>query len=498
MTLPTLPVAGSLAEALAPATLRALGGHDLARFLAAQRWFGGKGRAPATVRIAEVIPVAWDGDAAAVARLVVEAEGAPAASYQLPLVAREGEPHRPQAVLALVDAAGVRGALVDALGDAAFRARLGAALARGASFEGEGARWELAPVDGGAGDLAALPSRPIDGEQSNTSVVYGDRAILKLFRRLEPGENPDVEITRFLTTRTPFRHTPELLGTITFRTADGEACAAGMLSRFLPGVVDGWTYVLQRLEPYLRAPAAPEPPVPLIGEARRLGAVTRELHDALASDPSAPGFAVEPVTRGDADRWIEAARNALDASLDLLAARQGALDARTLPMARAIAGRRAGLHARLDDVAAAVRDGAFAGRKTRHHGDYHLGQTLRTPDGDWMVIDFEGEPARALATRRAPSSPLRDVAGMLRSFAYAAATAAARAGGLGVNPTVEVRAARWERDTRAAFLAAYGAPPHDSLIALFEIEKLFYELEYELNNRPDWAWIPLRGIAKLF
>jgi trehalose synthase-fused probable maltokinase len=513
---PVLRVAGGLERALDAAVLRTLASDDLARFLAAQRWFGGKARTPSTVAIAEVIPVSWDGDVAAVVRLLVETGDAPAASYQLPLVAREAEMSRanaPRAVLALIDAGGVRGVLFDALEDHQFRTRLARSLAHGASFAGsESAEWRIAPVGAGAGTgaegIVDVPSRVVGGEQSNTSVVYGERAICKLFRKLEPGENPDVEITRFLTTRTTFRHTPELLGTIHFRGADGETCVAGMLSRYLPKATDGWEYALGRLRTYLRAPGATEPANPFAAEAERLGAITRELHEALASDPASPEFTPELVTARDIDAWAGDARRSIDGALELLRARAGGLDAKTAAMARAIAGRRDDVLDRLEEIVAAVRtggDGAggasgagIAAHKVRHHGDYHLGQVLRTADGDWMIIDFEGEPARPLAVRRAPSSPLRDVAGMVRSLAYAAATGAAEVGGVGVNPTVEVRAARWERDARGAFLAGYGAAADDPLLALFEVEKVFYELSYELNNRPAWAWIPLRGVAKLF
>ena len=155
------------------------------------------------------------------------------------------------------------------------------------------------------------------------------------------------------------------------------------------------------------------------------------------------------------------------------------------------------------------------GRLIRHHGDYHLGQVLRASDGRFMVIDFEGEPARPLEERRRKASPLRDVAGMIRSFAYAAASATMEAGGVGTSAVIETRAARWERDVRQRFLDAYLAPPSAGdgaiphllpgsaedtlhLLTLFEIEKMFYELSYEIDNRPNWAWIPMRGIARLF
>jgi maltose alpha-D-glucosyltransferase/alpha-amylase len=168
----------------------------------------------------------------------------------------------------------------------------------------------------------------------------------------------------------------------------------------------------------------------------------------------------------------------------------------------------------VEEIEAAVREDA--GALTRHHGDYHLGQVLRTPDGRFMIIDFEGEPARPLAERRGRQSPLRDVAGMLRSFAYAAATAATVVPPAIPRSSMEARAGRWLRDVRKSFLAGYLAERDEpagragasrvlpssraaigSLTSLFEIEKVFYELRYELNNRPTWVWIPLRGIARL-
>jgi trehalose synthase-fused probable maltokinase len=459
------------------------------------------------VRVADVVPIEWGGgaeDMAAVVRLVVEAAGVPDASYQLPLVVREAEMSRekaPRAVLACVEAGGVRGVLFDALEDAQFRSRLADALAHGASFEGPRSRWVVEPVGRGAEEIARAPSRVVGTEQSNTSVVYGDRAILKLFRKLEPGENPDVEIARFLTTRTHFRHTPELLGVMRFEERDGTSSVAGMLSRYLAGSTDAWSYALERIRAYLRSTARKEPPNPFAEEARELGRVTRELHDALASDPTLPDFAPREVTPSDVEQWALATRRSIEQGFDLLQARLPSLDARMAPIARAIAGRRAAALDGLDEIVGqldALGNAHAAGRKIRHHGDYHLGQVLRTPAGDWMIIDFEGEPARPLEERRAFNSPYRDVAGMLRSFAYAAATGAAEVGGLGVNPTVETRSARWERDARAAFLDGYGAPHDQPLITLFEMEKVFYELAYELNNRPGWAWIPLRGIAKVF
>jgi maltose alpha-D-glucosyltransferase/alpha-amylase len=283
---------------------------------------------------------------------------------------------------------------------------------------------------------------------------------------------------------------------------DGASSVAGMLSRYLPASRDGWTHALLQLQDYLRTPTDREPADAFAPEARRLGEVTRALHDALGSHDDDPAFAPEPVSAADVRRWTADTRRAIDESLALLAARAGRLDRSIAPMAKAIAGRGEAAKRRLDEIAGALEGEGEGkeerGRKLRHHGDYHLGQVLRTADGDWMIIDFEGEPARPLAARRARSSPARDVAGMLRSFAYAAATGASEVGGLGPNAAVETRSARWERDARAAFLAGYDMPAESPLIALFEMEKLFYELAYELNNRPEWVWIPLRGIARLF
>jgi maltose alpha-D-glucosyltransferase/alpha-amylase len=365
----------------------------------------------------------------------------------------------------------------------------------------------------GAPAWDAARSRVGSAEQSNTSIVYDDRAILKLFRRLETGENPDVEISRFLATRTSFRNTPALYGVVRLTRA-GATSVAGMASEFLPGSADAWSHALERVRAYLGASRQAEPANAFADEMRELARATRALHEALASHPDDPAFPAMPITGDDFHAWAEATRASITRGLDLLEAQvsRGALGGQTLAIAQATLRRREQVMARVTETLADPRSARDPGRTIRHHGDYHLGQVLRTHDGRWMIIDFEGEPARPLEDRRAPSSPLRDVAGMLRSFAYAAATGAMAAGGLGRDPVVETRAARWERDARAAFLAGYLEAPAtaltpvpvgdrdyvDGLVTLFEIEKVFYELAYELDNRPDWVWIPLRGIAKLF
>jgi maltose alpha-D-glucosyltransferase/alpha-amylase len=335
---------------------------------------------------------------------------------------------------------------------------------------------------------------------------------VKLLRTLQPGEHPDVEMTRYLTLDAEFPHTPVLLGVAEFTDANVVA-VAGMMQEYLPESVDAWHFALDVARPYFAAPAGREAANAFLDQAEHLGRVTRELHEALARGTT-PAFKPEPVTRERLAAWANGAREWITNGLALL---EQQLRAKALPKERmgeaeALVRRRGHF---IDSTARIVDEVANdAGAAIRIHGDYHLGQVLRTARNDFMIIDFEGEPLRSLDERRQKASPLRDVAGMLRSFAYAAATLGMEAKGADI-PTRELRIGRWERDSREAFLRGYlqeesgGAAakgtrilPRDgtsarSLLRLFEIEKAFYELMYELNNRPDWAWIPMRGIAKL-
>jgi trehalose synthase-fused probable maltokinase len=487
---PTLHVEGTLRDALAPEVLARLTTEDLARFLAGRRWFGAKGGAPRAARIANVIPLTWDDGSFAIARLDVETEAGVRQRYQLPLAVRDRG--APAAVLAQIESPSEEGLLFDAVEDAAFRRHLADAFARGARFEGGDASWVIEPA--GKRTIVVPLEAPIElgtAEQSNTSIRFADEAILKLYRKLEPGPNPDVEITAFLTMRANFPYTPALFGVARLEDRDAgsgrvETTLSGMLQEYLPKSVDAWTYALEtgrRGESFA-------------GSARRLGEVTRALHDALASaGPGDSDFTPESARPSDVEEWAQATARQVGDAMALL---ERQLTERRLPTqfvdeARALADRRGEFLERVGKLADSVR--GDAGLRIRHHGDYHLGQVLRTAAGDFMIIDFEGEPARPLAERRRKHSALRDVAGMLRSFAYAGAMLAG--GG---------EADAWEREAREAFLAGYfdGPPPAflpktreniDCLIALFETEKVFYELAYELNNRPDWVWIPVRALG---
>ena len=500
-------------DALSAAALASLPDDAVRAYLAGRRWFGAKGRAIRSVRVEGVVPVSWPDEPAqyfGIAVLRLEVDAGSVLRYQLPLGLTGAEDVDDSQRLALVESEGaMRHALVDATILPSFRDGLAAAFRSGAVFAADGRTWRVEAIGDGSVELPH-DSQVGAAEQSNTSVIYGSEAICKLFRRLEPGVNPDVEIARFLTTRTQFRNTPQLLGVITLEQG-GVQYVAGMLSRFLPGSRDAWAHALERIAAYLGAPDRGEPRNPFADESRQLGAVTRALHEALSSDEDDPAFAPSFATDDEVQQWSAAALARLDEAMERLAARTITLEGQTQAHARALLQRRGALEERVRGYADEVRAAGDPGMRIRHHGDYHLGQVLRTRDGQWMIIDFEGEPARPLEERRARHSPLRDVAGMMRSFAYAAAAGAMQTGGVGRDPQVEIRAARWEREAREHFLGGYlgarGAAADAvlpstpagtaALLALFEAEKLFYELGYELDNRPAWAWIPLRGIAKL-
>ncbi|MDQ6827447.1 MAG: hypothetical protein M3081_01105 [Gemmatimonadota bacterium] len=509
-------VEGKLSQVLSGKQLLELASDDLLSFLRGRRWFGAKAAAKAA-RVITVLTLPWEAPACAIAIVEVTLDDGAVTRYQLPLMVRsDDEPKTEErVVLARIDAGIERGDLFDAVADPTFRDRLGSAFAQGESFESDGSEWNVERVGAGI-DLAGVPSRLAGGEQSNSSIIYGDRAILKLFRRLEPGVHPDAELSRFLTERTSFANTPKLGGLITIKDRDGHVTVAAMLSAMVSGATDGWDYTLARAREFLLANESAKNG--FIADARALGAATRALHEALATDANDPEFAPMPATEEDVVHWAEQAHEEIAGALALLEKRVGTMDQLGAPAARALLARHDALEERVGELADEVSEDA--GMLIRHHGDFHLGQVLHAGDGRWMIIDFEGEPARTLEDRRVRSSPLRDVAGMMRSFAYAVATVTAELRRAPADARIESRAARFEREARKSFLDGYAAGPPslargesseppagilpktsadiEALLALFEIQKTFYELAYELNNRPSWAWIPLRGIAKMF
>jgi maltose alpha-D-glucosyltransferase/alpha-amylase len=382
-----------------------------------------------------------------------------------------------------------------------------------------------------------LPARVGSAEQSNTSILYGKQLILKLFRRLQPGENPDVEIGRFLTEVTHFSRIAPFLGEITITPAGGEKTTVAMLQKLVANQGDGWQWFLDQLSAYFASVAAlppapalatpglidrqdPRPEAlehagPALEAAALLGRRTAEMHLALAIATDDPAFAAEPFAPEDLSRDALRIDAQITATLDAVKAKLSTLADGIVDDAALLLSRRRELIAR----AHAIETGQAAGKRIRIHGDYHLGQTLRTgvtdyEPGDFVLLDFEGEPARPLIERRQKQSPLKDVAGMVRSFSYAAYSGldrflASETGQRTVQEKASAWARFWQNSASAAFLGAYCAriasdpdllPPLSQaqpLFAAYLLEKALYELLYELNNRPTWLRIPISGILSM-
>ena len=417
-----------------------------------QRWYGAKSRGVAHSQVLDSVIVRATEPKLALALVEMRYETGAHDVYQLLYSVHDGE--------------------VEIDDDVALGCELFDALRAGTTLAGEEGTVEFHSVQGFASRASAgARGRSVDAEQSNTSVVFDDEAILKVFRRLEPGVNPELEMLRFLTDR-DFSNAPPLGGWYAY-SGGRLGATLGILQAFVRDGTDGWELARDDL-------------AAILPRLRRLGEVTAELHTVLASDQDDPAFAAETpsvetlgLLTATVDEEIERVFVELPPDAEELAP---------------IAGRGEEVRERLRSLA----QGGSIGKVIRVHGDYHLGQTLWA-DGDWVIIDFEGEPARTFAERRRKRSPLRDVAGMLRSFAYAARAAEMR--GATVPET-------WEADARAQFLDGYLAaiepsllPPGsggiERLLSVFELEKAVFELRYELDNRPDWVGIPVVGIQRL-
>ena len=465
------------------ALLSGPGRSDLAQYLVRQRWFGAKTRGIGALAVRDWATLDED---APLVLLLLDVDGD---RYHVAVtVAADAAP---PIAMARLDGA----AIVDAHDDPRFGRRVLAAIAAGRRLDGRAGRFVFRPTPGWAfpPDPDALDARRHAGEQSNTSVILGGGLVWKTLRRPQPGLNPDLEITRFLTTRTSFRHVPRLAGWAEHEAGDG-AATLGVLQEFVANRGDGWKHVLSALRGRLGAGPARSGPDPLVEDMRRLGTITGGLHAALASDAADPDFAPEPITRDDVARW------AADIRRDVEAGDVWGLPGGGAPVDPNGAGVARALRA-LEALVGTV--------KIRSHGDYHLGQVLKTEDG-FVIIDFEGEPARPLAERRAKLPALRDVAGMLRSLDYAAHAVAFEVPAAERAPALAMLTA-WESEARRAFLDGYRGAATASPTALiprseeellaacaaFELEKACYELLYERNNRPDWVAIPLAGIRRI-
>ena len=359
------------------------------------------------------------------------------------------------------------------------------------------------------GDPASvLNVTPGPGQSSNTTVRVGDQLFLKIYRKLQPGINPELEIGRYLTEVVQFPNIVPVAGAVEYQTRDGTVMTLALLQAFVMNQGDGWDYTINYLVRFLedRRTGSPMPEDAhglYLAMMRTLAIRTAELHVALSRPTSDPAFAPEPITAADIDTWRAHALAEADTTLQMLAnaCASGQLPAEAAANADSLLKRRALLLRRMEACAATVPKGV----KTRRHGDYHLGQVL-VRRNDFILVDFEGEPARPLAERRSKHSPLTDVAGMLRSFAYARRGAAIHnPQSAAQNGKLESFLEHWEQQTRRTFIAAYDDVASSNglyesldavrpLLQLFEIEKALYEVRYELGNRPDWASIPLRSL----
>jgi len=499
-------------------------------FLPRQRWFGEKDQRikGASVRAyGEIVRQFEDGSGSdTFLAEVVEAQfaGGSRARYFLPLAAiwspAETELRQGLTPVTLAELRQFRkeGALVDALSQDGLPLAVIDAINREATI----------PLDGGEIRCRKTPSfsdvavperfavRRIGAEQSNSSVFFEEYGMLKLYRRLQPGPHPEIEMSRFLVETAGFANTPPLLATLEIGI-DGEGGreehALGVLFGFVRNQGDGWTQALNYLGRYLDdaliasgdGPSAlADPDVFFLMLARQLGIRTAEMHRALAEHAGYhPDFVPEPVSPEDIAEWRDDLAGAAAHMLSSLEHERSNLPAQTRDLADRVLALR---HELFERILRLIPDTVEA-QKTRYHGDFHLGQVI-VVQNDFFIIDFEGEPARPLASRRRKSSPLRDVAGMIRSFDYA--TVAAVRHLAEARPAAEPRmtqlAEAWRQRAVDGFRAAYrktmrGCPAYPVskkqarlMTAFFILEKAVYEVSYELANRPGWVDIPLKGI----
>jgi maltokinase len=451
--------------------LHFLDGLVLLGTMASQRWFGGKSKDVLDARVLDAGVTPGEPPILAVAIVEVRYGLQTHDLYHLPLGFRPSGEGWNESVIAETEG----WVAYDAIADSELARRILELVRTDSTLETGEATIVFRPTGELPAELDEV--RPMGAEQSNSSLVVDEHVVLKLYRRIAPGMNPELEVLRFLTER-GFEHTAALQGYVSYEGRPLEATLA-ILQEFVPAEGDGWELALDTL-------ARGEPDW-LPDRARRLGQVTALLHNALASDPSDPHFAPE------------------DPSTEALALLSASIDEEiehvfaSLPDSPALEPVR-GRGEEVRDHLRLLTNIGHVGRVIRTHGDYHLGQALWTDAESWVILDFEGEPARSVPERRRKTSPLRDVAGMLRSFAYAASAARIQRE---VEPPED-----WEQRCRSEFLDGYletadqallpsSRDQTERLLTVFELEKAVYELRYELHNRPDWVAIPVAGILRM-
>ncbi|MDY0042342.1 MAG: putative maltokinase [Desulforhabdus sp.] len=515
----------------------------LPAYLRECRWFGGKARQMKRLEIVESIPV---GDPLRLVQIllmrVTYADGG-AEIYVLPLgcakdvAADQIAGNFPQAVVSPIELDGRRAIIYDGVYSESFCTDLLSSIVQSRTIRGRHGSLQAYPgraLSNKAEEAADFPTpKVLKAEQTNTAVLFGEELFLKLYRHPEQGINPDLEIVSFLTEVVPFPNIPSFAGALEYRGADEEPISIGILQSFVPNRGDSWSYFLDAVKYYYRGVGAsgvkaptpsaaisflelsqrPVPPshVELISEqaldlAGLLGTRTAELHKALAAATDHPSFKPEPFSRPFQMSVFGSMAELVRRVLRLLESNLCKLSAGVQEEAQQLLGRE---HQVMEKLRAFV-DRDLSAMRIRIHGDYHLGQVLYTGK-DFIIIDFEGEPARSLPERRIKQSALKDAAGMVRSFHYAAYLSLLTAADPDYKKISDLVpwADLWYYYMGAAFLKSYldvidgsGIVPVDYLqteimLKAFLLEKAVYELGYELNNRPGWVPVPLRGIRYL-
>jgi maltose alpha-D-glucosyltransferase/alpha-amylase len=514
-------------------------------YVKGRRWFRGKSREAWAAEIQDIVPVRFDDSNAYITLLEVEySEGEPEI-YVIPLTTAPADKEatitekHPEAIIARLAQRGKSGKrlLYDAMVDTEFNTFLLNAIQRHRIFRSITSEIMASPtsfMESVPDDVKSLEPTPMKTEQSNTSIIYGNQLVLKLFRVLEDDINPDVEIGTFLTENTAFTNIAPVAGSIEYHIGRNRPVSLGILQGFVRNEGDAWQYTLNTLERYfdlaLAHPTVQAPPVPLqsllalpkelpslvkdtigayIASARLLGQRTAELHIALASGRDNSDFAPVPYNFMYQVSLYQSLRGFAVQTFQLLRERLPYLSAELKNEAQAVLD----LEKTIVDHFDLIRHEKITSARIRCHGDYHLGQVLYTGK-DFVIIDFEGEPTRSLSQRRIKRSPLRDVAGMIRSFNYAAYTALAKQTSMrnkpeNTYPLLNQWAQYWYVWVSSAFLNTYLdiirpttllPRNHDHLKILlnaFLLEKAIYEVGYELNNRPDWLKVPLQGVLQI-